>query len=360
MNFTSDNSGPAHPFVIAALAQANEGYASGYGADAATERLTAQIRKIFEAPDAAVFLVGTGTAANALALSCLAPPWAAIFAHRHAHVEEDECGAIGFFTGGSPLSLLPGAHGRIDPDALAAAAARKGVSVHQPQRGAVTLTQATEAGAVYPLEHIRAIAAIARAQGMPLHMDGARFTNALVSLGCTPAEMTWRAGVDALSFGGTKNGLVGVEAVLFFDPLKAWEFELRRKRAGHLFSKHRYLTAQMDAYLAGDLWLGMARTANRRAARLAARLAGLPGARLDHPVEANEVFVTLPRAAHRRAHASGAQYHLWSFDDPAGQTLEGPDDAPVPARLVCNWATTEAEIDALVDAFGARAAARSA
>ncbi len=359
MWFASDNSGPAHPAVLDALAAANAGYAAGYGADAAMARVTERIRGVFEAPQARVYLVATGTAANALALACLCPPWAAIFCHRHAHVEEDECGAIGFYTGGASLALVPGAHGRMEPAALAAAIAAKGASVHQIQRGAVTLTQATEAGAVYPLDHLRALTAVARAARLPVHMDGARFANALAHLGCTPAEATWRAGVDVLSFGGTKNGLIGVEAVVFFDPALAASFEFRRKRAGHLFSKHRYLSAQMEAYLEGDLWLDLASAANLRARRLAAGIEPLPGARLDHPVEANEVFATWPRDGHRRVQAAGAQYYLWSFEDPAGQTLEGPGEALVSARLVCNWATTEAQIDDFLALLRAEEGAQS-
>jgi threonine aldolase len=184
-------------------------------------------------------------------------------------------------------------------------------------------------------------------------MDGARFANALVAAGCSPAELTWKAGVDVLSFGGTKNGLMGVEAVIQFDPAKAWELELRRKRAGHLFSKHRYLSAQMEAYLADGLWLEMAATANARAARLSRGIAALPGGRLEHPTEANEVFAAFPRAAHRRVREVGAQFYLWSFTDPLGQTLDGPGDAPVSARLVCNWATSEAEIDRFLDLIAA-------
>ncbi len=345
MWFASDNAGPAHPAVLEALARANEGYAASYGADDGMVRVTARLREIFEAPEAAVFLVATGTAANALALACLCPPWATVFAHEYAHVQEDECGAIGFYTGGAPLTLVGGAHGRIDPAALAAAVGRAGGSVHQPQRGALSLTNATEAGAVYSPDQVRALAGIARAHGMPVHMDGARFANAVVALGCTPAELTWKAGVDALSFGGTKNGLMGVEAVILFDPARAWEFELRRKRAGHLFSKHRYLSAQMEAYLADELWRGLAQAANARAARLSAGIARTPGAALEHPTEVNEIFARWPRAGHRRAMEAGAQYYLWSFAAPQAQTLDGPDAAAVGARLVCGWATGEAEID---------------
>lgn len=360
MWFASDNAGPAHPRVMEALARANAGHAAGYGADEAMARVTARLREVFEAPEAAVFLVGTGTAANALALACLCPPWASVFCHTYAHVQEDECGAVGFYTGGAPLTLVPGDHGRMDPAALEAAAARLGGSVHQPQRGAVTLTNATEAGVVYAPDQVRALAAVAKAHGMPVHMDGARFANAVAALGCAPAELTWRAGVDALSFGGTKNGLLGVEAVILFDPSKAWEFELRRKRAGHLFSKHRYLSAQMEAYLEDGLWLDMARTANARAARLAAGLSRAPGLRLEHPVEANEVFAAWPRAAHVRATAAGARYYLWSFEAPQAQTLEGPPEDAVSARLVCSWATTEAEVDALVSVLADEAALQGA
>jgi threonine aldolase len=218
-------------------------------------RVTARLREIFEAPEAAVHLVATGTAANALALACVAPPWGAIFCHREAHVAEDECGAPEFYTGGAKLVLVDGAHGRIDPDGLAAAlgsATPRGV--HNVQNAALTLTNATEAGTVYGPDEVAALADIAARHGMPVHLDGARFANAVAHLGCTPAELTWKAGVDALSFGGTKNGLIGVEAVILFDPARSWEFELRRKRGGHLLSKHRYLSAQMEACLADDLW----------------------------------------------------------------------------------------------------------
>ncbi|MCC6006150.1 MAG: low specificity L-threonine aldolase [Rhodobacteraceae bacterium] len=348
MWFTSDNAGPAAPEVMAALVAANAGHAPSYGADPAMERVRARLREIFEAPEAAVHLVATGTAANALALACLCPPWATIFCHREAHVESDECGAPEFYTGGAKLTLVPGEHGRMTPEALAQAVAATGqVGVHNVQRGAVSLTNITEAGAVYAPGQVRALADIARAHGLPVHMDGARFANAVAALGCAPADLTWRAGVDALSFGGTKNGLPGAEAVILFDPAKSWEFELRRKRGGHLFSKHRYLSAQMEAYLEGDLWLDLAARANRAAKRLADGLRTLPGAALLHPVDGNMLFAALPREAHRHARAAGAQYYLWPF----GQSLEGPGHEPVSARLVCDWSTTEADVDALLAAF---------
>ncbi len=212
--------------------------------------------------------------------------------------------------------------------------------MHNVQKGALSLSNATEAGTVYRPDEVAALAAVARAHGLPVHMDGARFANAVAAVGCTPAELTWKAGVDVLCFGGTKNGCLGVEAVILFDPARAWEFELRRKRAGHLFSKHRFLSAQMEGYLAGELWLELAARANARAAALSAGIAALPGARLIHPTEANAVFAAWPRAGHRAARAAGAQYYLWPDD----QDLDGPDEAALSARLVCSWSTAEAEV----------------
>ncbi|SIO45495.1 L-threonine aldolase [Rhodovulum sp. ES.010] len=345
MHFASDNSSPVPPQVLEALIEANHGHAMPYGADHVTAEVQDRVRDAFEAPEAAVYLVATGTAANALALACLCPPWATVFCHRNAHVEEDECGAPEFYTGGAKLTLLEGADAKIAPDALERAigfTARAGV--HNVQRGAVSITNATEAGAVYTPDEVAAICGVARAAGLPVHMDGARFGNAVVRAGCTPAEMTWKAGVDVLTFGGTKNGLMGVEAVVLFDPTRAWEFELRRKRGGHLFSKHRYLSAQMAAYMKDDLWLKLAGRANEAATRLSDGLAALPGATLLHPTEANSVFAAWPREGHRRAQKDGAQYYLWPMD----QTLDGPGDVPLSARLVCSWCTTDEEIDAFL------------
>jgi threonine aldolase len=341
MWFTSDNAGPAHPAIIDAIARANVGYAASYGADDAAARVTARLREIFEAPDASVYLVATGTAANALILACFCPPWATVYCHRNAHVEEDECGAPEFYTGGAKLTPVDGEDGRIAPGALEQALALTARSgVHNVQKGALSLTNASEAGTVYGPDAVAELTAIARAAGLPVHMDCARLANALATLGCTPAELTWKAGVDALSLGGTKNGLIGVEAVILFDPARAWEFELRRKRGGHLFSKHRFLSAQMEAYLADGLWLELAARANAAAAGLSRGLGRLPGARILHPTEANMVFAAWPRAGHEAAQAAGARYYPWTF----GPRLEAPD-APAPsARLVCNWATAETEV----------------
>ncbi|KFE34394.1 threonine aldolase family protein [Thioclava atlantica] len=345
MNFASDNTSGAHPAILDGLAAANDGHVHSYGDDPITEGVQARIREIFEAPEARVYLVATGTAANALSCAILTQPWGAIFCHRNAHIEEDECGAPEFYTNGSKLTLVDGPDAKMDPELLARTIAHTGRGgIHNVQRGMVSITNSTEAGAVYSPAEVAALTEVARRFHLPVHMDGARFANALVAVGCTPAEMTWKAGVDVLSFGGTKNGCMGVEAVVIFDPKRAWEFELRRKRGGHLFSKHRFLAAQMKAYLEDDLWLKTARHANDMARKLSEGIRSVPGAKLIHPTQANAVFAAFPRGAHKRAHQAGAYYYLWPFD----QSLEGPEDELLAARLVCSWATTPEEIDAFL------------
>ncbi|MEQ9258385.1 MAG: beta-eliminating lyase-related protein [Roseovarius sp.] len=340
MNFASDNCGPAHPEVMAALTEANRGFAPSYGADALIEEVRERIRTLFEAPEAAVYLVATGTAANALALAVLSRPWQTAFCTPLAHIHTDECNAPEFYSDGAKLTLV-GEGDKMTPADLETAIGgwTKG-DVHVPQHGPLALTQATERGHVYSCAELSALTDIARAHNMPTYMDGARFANALVALGCTPAEMTWQAGIEAVSLGGTKNGCMGVEAVIFFDPEQAWEFELRRKRAAHLFSKHRYLSAQMLAYLEGDLWRRSARTANDKAARLAEGLSAVPGATILGTPEVNMIFATLPRATHQRLKAAGAQYGLYD-----GPLESGDADAPLMMRLVCDWSIPDAEID---------------
>jgi len=335
MFFASDNGAPVPPEVMAALVEANAGYAVPYGADPIAALVRDRIRHLFEAPQAAVHLVATGTAANALALATLCPPWGAVFCHRHAHIEEDECGAPEFFSAGAKLALVEGAHGKMTPDSLAEVLARTGSGgVHGVQRGALSLTNITQAGTVYAPAEVTALTALGRAHGLPCHMDGARFANALVATGASPAALSWQTGIDILSLGGTKNGLLGVEAVVIFDPARAWEFELRRKRAGHLASKHRYLAAQMAAWLEDGLWLRLAGQANAMATRLAAGIAALPGFSLTHPVEANMVFAEWPAGGHARLQAAGAVY----YPTPAAPGREA-------ARLVCSWCTSAAEVD---------------
>ncbi|SFL48861.1 threonine aldolase family protein [Shimia aestuarii] len=344
MHFASDNSGPALPQVMAALTEANTGYAMGYGADPIMTEVRQHIRDIFEAPEAAVYLVATGTAANSLALATLCQPWQTVFCSPVSHIHEDECNAPEFYSGGAKLTLVGDAD-KMTPDALRAAIeAEETRGVHGPQRGPVSITQVTERGTIYSLDELNALSAVAETHGLPVHLDGARFANALEALGCTPAEMTWKVGVDAVSFGGTKNGCLGVEAVIFFDPKHAWEFELRRKRGAHLFSKHRYLSAQMQAYLHGDLWRESARKANANAAHLVAGLKGIPGVSFAHDPQANMVFATMPRAMHKALFAAGAVYHIWSG------SLEGDDPAaPVTARFVCDWSIPREEIDRFLE-----------
>ncbi|KAF0675782.1 threonine aldolase family protein [Profundibacterium mesophilum] len=342
MYYASDNAGPAHPKVMQALMRANEGYALPYGKDDAAARVAGRLREIFEAPDAAVHLVATGTAANSLALACMCRPWETVFCADLAHAEEDECGAPEFFTGGAKLTLVETAEGKITPESLEVALARRPRgSVHGVQPGPLTLTNLTERGTLYTPGEVAALAAMAHAGGSAVHLDGARIANALVAAGCSPAEMTWKAGVDAVSFGGTKNGLLGVEAVILFDPDLSWEFELRRKRGAHLFSKHRFLSAQMEAYLHEGLWLEMAAAANAAAAELAHALRRVPGVALLHEPAGNMIHAQWPRAAHRRLTEAGARYY------PAGP-LEGDGAAPLAARLVCDWSSRAADREAFI------------
>ena len=347
---TSDNAGPAAPEVMAAVAAANEGHAGSYGADPWSERVQALVREQFEAPDAVVHMTATGTAANSLALACLAEPWQAIFCHRHSHVEEDEQGGPTFYSG-AKLALVEGAHAKMDAGALAPAmAVAAGASVHNVQVGPLSITQATELGAVYSPEEVAALAGIARGHGVGVHMDGTRFSNAVARLGCSPAELSWKAGVDVLCLGATKNGAMAAEAVIFFDGdrARAWEFELRRKRGAHLFSKHRYLSAQMAAYLEDDLWLEMGRAANTRAAPLARGLDAAQGVEMLHPVEANMLFPQMPRALHRAAMEVG-HYYLW----PGGASRDRPDDKALTSRMVASWCTTDEDVETILHAIRA-------
>ncbi|MBS0125523.1 threonine aldolase family protein [Thetidibacter halocola] len=342
MFFASDNSGPVPQQVLDALARANEGYAMGYGSDALSQSVADRIRTLFEAPEAAVYLVPTGTAANSLALATLCQPFQTVFCSDVAHIHEDECNAPEFYTGGAKLTLVRGGD-RMTPEGLRAAIEGEETrGVHGPQRGPVSITNVGERGNVYTLDEMRALTAIAQEFGLPVHLDGARFANACVRQGCTPAEMTWKIGVDVAVFGGTKNGLMGVEAVVFFDPAKAWEFELRRKRGAHLFSKHRYLAAQMDAYLADDLWHDLASRANASCDRLRAGIEGA-GLRVLTERHANMLFFEAPRDLHRALQAAGAVYYCW------GSLESGAKEEPIMGRLVCDWSVTEDAIDAFVD-----------
>lgn len=336
--FGSDNVAGISPAILAALAACNEGAAPSYGADEISARVEARLSALFER-EVSVLLVSTGTAANALALSVLTPPWGAVLCHAESHIENDECGAPEFFTHGAKLVHVRGAAAKIDPEALAEAAQRNRGDVHCVQPSVVSITQASELGTLYALEHVRAIGAVCRAAGLPLHMDGSRFANAVAALGVSPAEMTWKAGVDILSFGATKNGAMGVEAIVLFDRARAQEIAFRRKRGGHLSSKMRFLAAQMEAYLEGDLWLANARHANAMAGRLAAGLEAIPGVALTAPAEANMLFVRLPQPMIDGLLEQGFRF----YTDRWGTGV---------VRLVTSFATTEDDVDLLLEAAG--------
>ena len=336
MNFASDNTAPVAPEILAALGQANDGFVSSYGADPLTARLTGLMRDVFER-DVAVYPVATGTAANALALATLVRPYGAVLCYEEAHIATDECGAPEFYMGGAKLVTLPAPDGRIAPAQIESAMARaRDGGVHHVMPEAASITQSTEWGTVYDPDQVGAIGAACRGHGLHLHMDGARFANALAHLDCSPADLTWRAGVDALSFGATKNGALAAEAVVFFDPALAAGFERRRKRAGQLWSKMRFLSAQLVAYLEGGLWLRHAGHANAMATALEHGLSPLPGIRLVQPVQANEVFVAMPEPLIEKLQAEGAVFYRW---------IEVPGEALPVIRLVTSFRTTADEVN---------------
>jgi threonine aldolase len=341
MNFASDNTAPVSPEIMAALAAANEGCVSSYGADPLTKRLGGHFAEVF-GRSVAAYPVGTGTAANALALATLTTPYGAVICHEEAHIATDECGAPEFYMGGAKLVTVPAPDGKISPaqiDAVMARALDGGVHHVLPEM--VSITQATEWGTVYAPEEVAAIGAACRRHGLKLHMDGARFANAVSFLRCAPAELTWQAGVDVLSFGATKNGALAAEAVIFFDPALAGGFERRRKRAGQLWSKMRFLSAQLLAYLKNDVWLRNAAQANAMALKLADGLATVAGLKVLHPVQSNEVFVAMPPALISALQAQGALFYPW-IDVPG---VEQPS-----VRLVTSFRTADAEVDAFLQA----------
>ncbi|MGB6603489.1 MAG: beta-eliminating lyase-related protein [Steroidobacteraceae bacterium] len=334
MRFCSDNTATACPEMLRAIESANRGLAPPYGEDSWTARLEAALADFFGTPVRA-FAVTTGTAANALALATLSPPYGAIFAHEEAHIVTDECGAPGFFSGGAQLALLRGEHARLTAPALDAALATYNRGVHGVQPAALSLTQATEFGTVYRAAELAQLCEVAHRHRLRVHMDGARFANALAFLGCHPAELTWRAGVDVLSFGATKNGALAAEAVVFFDRDLVRDFELRRKQAGHLLSKSRYVAAQLLAYLDGGLWHRNAVRTNE----LARRIGAAAGGALAHPVEANEVFLRLGSERRAALRAAGWDFYDWGAPD-AGE-----------ARFVVSWDQPEDDVERLCAAL---------
>jgi|SRR5581483_4254467 len=339
MDFSSDNSYGALPEMFEALSRANAGAMVSYGEDEITARLQAHMSAFFGRKVAA-FPVLTGTAANAIALATLCPPHGAIFCHAQSHIAVDECAAPEFFTHGAKLVLLEGACGRLSPAAIEAVLPEFQRGVHAPKPCVISITEASESGTVYRPADIAALAALAKRHGLRLHMDGARLFNALAYLGCDPADLTWKAGVDALSFGATKNGALAAEAVVFFDPAAAADFEYRRKKGGHLLSKMRFVSAQWEAMLEAGRWREAAARANGLAARLAAGLRGVPGAEIACPVEANAVFVRLPDAVVTKLRKAGARFYDWAPSQ-NGRTL---------IRLVCSFATPESAVAGFVAA----------
>lgn len=352
MNFISDNIAGASPKVMAAIAAANDGPASAYGTDSWTQAAERRIAEIFER-EVAVFLVTSGTAANALALASLTRPWGAVITHDESHVADDECGAPEFFSDGAKLIGLPGAGNKLAPADVTQTLARfREGALHQVQPQALSITQATECGTIYTPDEIRALKAAAAPRGLALHMDGARFANALVTLGCSPAETTWKAGVDVLTFGGTKNGAWAAEAVVFFDPARAAEMRWRRKRAGQTLSKGRLIGAQFEGLLADGHWLDLARHANAMAMRFAQAVVASGQARLAWPCQANEVFPILSPALQARLKAAGVGYLDWSARAlPEGEALA---EGEVVGRFVMSFATPEAEVERLIALFTAR------
>ena len=311
MNFRSDNESPAAPEILAALQEANSGHAYAYGEDGITSGMRKRFRETFET-DLEVFPVATGTAANSLSIAQLAPAYGAVFCHHEAHLHADECGGPEFYSGGAKVVPLSGELARICPRTLRSAVAKmEEMGVHESQPSAVSISQATELGTVYQPDEIREIAGVARGRGMGLHMDGARLANAVQRLACTPAELTWKAGVDILSFGATKNGAMAAEAVVVFNSKRAAGLARRHKRAGHLFSKMRFMSVQLEAYLKDGLWLQLAERANRAADALSAGLGRLAGVEVLYPVEANEVFVRMPPPLADGLKEAGYEFHLW-------------------------------------------------
>ncbi len=332
----SDNAAGVAPELMAALVEANTGSALAYGGDPWSARLKQRVAEVFERPDVAVFPVPSGTAANALALSALCPPWGSVLCHETAHIFVNEAGATSMFTGGAVMKGLPGAGHRLTPAALERAFAETSWGdPHHSQPSVLSLTQLTDRGTLYDVEQLAALSAVARARGLKVHLDGARLANALVSLGCTPAELTWKAGVDVLSLGATKNGAMSTDAIVCFDPKLAEPLSYRLKRAGHVASKMRYPAAQLLAYLTGGLWLRLASAANAAMSRLAAGLKARGVELLDDP-RANMAFVAVGDALADQLERRGLLFYRMG-------------DGVI--RLVTSWQTTAEQIDRALAAF---------
>ena len=337
MKFASDNWNGAAPEIMDAVVKANEGSVPSYGGDALSAKVAARFAEIFER-DCKVFFVATGGAANGLALSVMTPPYGMILCHEQSHIQMDECAGPEFLTGGAKLLPIAGLAGKLTPETV-----QKTLSgfPHRPPHGApasvLSLTQGTECGTIYSVDELKALSAVAHAAGMTVHMDGARFANAVAASGVSPAALTWKAGIDVLCFGGTKNGCLAAEAVIFFDPKAAHDFEFRRKRAGHLWSKMRFIAAQFDTYLEGGLWLKLAAHANQMAQKLSTGLGAIDGVDISYPTEINEVFPVFPDNIADTLRANGAEFYPWvTPGDPADGKMQ---------RLITSFRTTDADIE---------------
>lgn len=316
-HFNSDNASPVCAQIMTALLECNRGNETAYGADQYSARLNRTYSDFFE-HDAYVFPVPTGTAGNGLALGSITPPYGTIFCHEASHIVTTEAGAPEFYSSGARMTLLPGNCNKLSPLVLREALKKHGIgNVHHMAASAVSLTQATEAGVVYQLNEIAELSTVSHEAGMKVHLDGARFANAMVHLAATPAEMTWKAGVDILTFGTTKNGTLNAEAVITFDETLARTVKVMHKRAGHLFSKMRYMSAQLLSYLDDDLWRKNATASNLNAARIFQALRGVQGVTLAYPVEINEVFAILPDALTAALKERGIHLRPWGL--PGGE-----------------------------------------
>jgi len=330
--FASDNTAGVCPEAWAAMERANSGSEPSYGDDRWTGRAADMLRELFEKPDAEVFFVFNGTAANSLALASCCQSYHSVICHEHAHIIDDECGAPEFFSNGTKLLGAPGEHGKLAPVEIERLALKR-TDIHYPKPRVVSLTQSTEMGAVYTLAELEAIRAVARKHQLAVQMDGARFANAVASLGCSPKACTWQVGVDVLCFGGTKLGMACGEAVIFFNRDLAAEFDYRCKQAGQLASKMRFLAASWTGVLENGAWLRHAQHANHCARKLALRLEKEAGLRVVHPVEANAAFIAMPDALYRALKERG-----WVIYNFIGGGV----------RLMCSWSTTDADIDAFL------------
>ena len=331
MNFKSDNTASVAPEILAALSAVNHDAAAAYGDDPWSQRLDETFSALFER-EVRVFTVATGTAANAIALASATPPWGAVLCHEEAHIACDECGAPEFYSGGAKLVLLGGAAAKLTPDAVREGVSRNARGIHSVKPAALSISQASERGACYTPAEMAALGQAAREAGLAFHVDGARFGNAIAALGCAPADVTWRAGVDLLSFGATKNGALAAEAIICFDASRAEEIARRRKRGGQLFSKGRYAAAQLLAYLEDGLWLRLAGRANGLVQRLGEAAAPF----LAHPVETNQVFIKPGADDLAKLRASGAEFYDW-----------GPGEG----RLVVSWNQSEADVESMARAL---------